>query len=57
METRNRKLETGCERPSSQHQSNAVAPLGAPSPVWTQPVHIECRTGPLVYFIFREITS
>ena len=42
----------GCERPSLQHQSNAVAPLGAPSTVWTQPVHIECRTGPLVYFIY-----
>jgi len=45
-------LHNGCERPSLQHQSNAVAPLGAPSTVWTQPVHIECRTGPLVYLFF-----
>ena len=43
----------GCERPSLQHQSNAVAPLGAPSMVWTQPVQwILNRSPSFFYFIF-----
>ena len=50
----------GCERPSLQHQSNAVAPLGAPSMVWTQPVHWISYRPPsffffsFLYFLFQQ---